>query len=307
LAQHRISARWDGVIPGAFPSPLDALREFLATGVMPPAYRNDWDGGLPPEIGATLTPLTAGDYTSALEGLAVLLNLPPPRPVVTRDLLVRADSAGLNCSIFDRIALGTTTALIDASGRPYRFPNSFHVVPGLAVRVLGFADAQASACANETLEVVRVGSESQTHVTSVPLPSASDSDGNLLDDAWELLFFGALGNDPFADLGGGHTLLQSYLDGGDPLLFVNYPPANLALPAVQIAAVNETTVQLTWQFPAAYADALDFTLQATPTLGGIWMEQAVAVENLGAGFLRILIPLDTQSDAAFWRLALSLK
>jgi hypothetical protein len=307
LDVYRISARWGGVFPGAFPSPLDALREFFATGVMPPAYRNDWNGGLPPEIGPTLTPLTASDYTSALEGLNVLLNLPPPRPVVTRDLLVRPDSGGLNCSIFDRIALGTTTALVDANGRPYRFPNAFHVVPGLAVRVLGFADATASACANETLEVVRVGSESQTHVTSVPLPSASDRDGNLLDDEWELLFFGALGNDPFANLGGGHTLLQSYLDGGDPLLFANYPPANLALPVVQITAVNESTVQLTWQFPAAYADALDFTLQATPTLGGAWMEQPAVIENLGAGAFSIEIPLASQADTAFWRLALSLK
>jgi hypothetical protein len=307
LDVYRISARWGGVFPGAFPSPLDALREFFATGVMPPAYRNDWNGGLPPEIGPSLTPLTASDYTSALEGLNVLLNLPTPRPVVTRDLFVRPDSAGLSCTILDRFALGTTVALVDANGRPYRFPNAFHVVPGLAVRVLGFADAPASACASETLEVVRVGSESQTHVTSVPLPSAADSDGNLLDDDWELLFFGGLGNDPFADLGGGHTLLQSYLDGGDPLLFVNYPPANLALPAVQIAAVNETTVQLTWQFPAAYANALDFTLQATPTLGGVWLEQPAVIEHLGAGAYSIEIPLAAQSDAAFWRLALSLK
>ncbi|MBE0540181.1 MAG: hypothetical protein IH623_02240 [Verrucomicrobia bacterium] len=307
LDVYRISARWGGVFPGAFPSPLDALREFFATGVMPPAYRNDWNGGLPAEIGPLLTPLTASDYTSALEGLNVLLNLPAPRPVVTRDLLVRPDSAGLSCTILDRFALGTTVALVDANNRPYRFPNAFHVVPGLAVRVLGFADAPASACASETLEVVRVGSESQTHVTSVPLPSAADSDGNLLDDDWELLFFGGLGNDPFADLGSGHTLLQSYLNGGDPLLFINYPPANLALPAVQIEALNQSSLQLVWQFPAAYAQFLNFQLQATPALGGAWWEQAAVVENLGGGFFRIVVAVDSELDAAFWRLALSLK
>jgi hypothetical protein len=306
LDVYRISARWGGVFPGAFPSPLEALREFLATGVMPPAYRNDWDGGLPPEIGPTLTQLAATDYTSALEGLAVLLNLPAPRPVVTRDLLVRADSVGLNCTILDRVALGTTVALVDANGRTYRFPNAFRVVPGLAVRVLGFADVPASACANETLEVVRVGSESQTHVTSVPLPSASDRDGNLLDDDWELLFFGALGNDPFANLGSGHTLLQAYLDGRDPLLFAHYPAANLGLPVVQIQLLDENHVQLLWQFPLPYANSLEFKLQATATLGGVWFEQPVAAESLGGGNFRIVAPVNSNLTAVFWRLAMSL-
>lgn len=307
LDVYRISARWGGVFPGAFPSPLDALREFFATGVMPPAYRNDWEGGLPVEIAPLLTPLTASDYASALEGLNILLYLPPPRPVVTRDLLVRADSVGLNCSIFDRIALGLTTALVDANGRPYRFPNAFHVVPGLVVRVLGFADAPASTCASETLEVVRVGSESQARVTSVPLPSASDRDGNLLDDDWELLFFGALGNDPFANLGGGHTLLQSYLDGGDPLLFANYSPADLGLPTVQIQSSDENQVQLTWQFPLPYANSLEFKLQATAVLGGEWFELPASAESLGAGNFRIIAPVNTNATAVFWRLALSLQ
>jgi len=307
LDVYRISARWSGVFPGAFPSPLDALREFLATGVLPPAYRNDWNGGLPVEIGPALTPLTAGDYTSALEGLTVLLTLPTPRSVVTRDLSVRADTVGLNCTILGRFALGTTVALVDAAGRPYRFPNAFNVISGLAVRVLGFADAPAGGCAAETLEVVRVGNESQTHVTSVPLPSAHDADGNLLDDDWERLFFGGLGNNPFANLGNGHTLLQSYLDGTDPLLLGSYPPAQLSLPAVQIESVNESAVQLLWQFPPAYAAFLNFKLQAVPGLGGVWMEQPAVVENLGGGFFRILAAVDAESDAAFWRLALSLK
>ncbi len=304
---YRISARWGGVFPGAFPSPLEALREFLATGVMPPAYRNDWNDGLPLEIGPSLTPLTASDYTAALDGLVALLSLPAPRPVVTRDLLVRADSVGLTCTLLDRLALGATVALVDVNGRPYQFPNTFHVVPGLTVRVLGFADGPANACASETLEVVRLGSESQTHVTSVPLPSASDSDGNLLDDDWELLFFGALGNNPFADLGGGHTLLQSYLDGSDPGLPGSYLPAQLALPAVQIEALNESAVQLVWQFPAAYANSLNFKLQVTSALGGGWLEQPAVVEDLGAGNFRIVAAVDYESDAVFWRLALSLK
>ncbi|HNQ73524.1 MAG TPA: VCBS repeat-containing protein [Verrucomicrobiota bacterium] len=307
LDVYRISARWGGVFPGAFPGPLEALREFLATGVMPSAYRNDWVGGLPPEIGATLTPLTVEDYTAALQGLDSLLNMPSSRPVVTRDLRVRADSVGLNCTILDRFAFGNTVALVDANGRPYRFPNAFHVVPGLALQVLGFADVPASACATETLEVVRIGNEAQTRVTSVPLPSATDSDGNLLDDDWERLFFGAPGNDPFADLGGGYTLLQSYLDGSDPWSPGNYPPAQLGLPAVEIAAVNETTVQLTWHFPPAYAQFINFKLQTVPALGGAWWEQFAVVENVGGGYFRIVATRDPGADAAFWRLSLSLK
>jgi hypothetical protein len=206
----------------------------------------------------------------------------------------------------DRFALGNTVALVDANGRPYRFPNAFHVGPGLAVRVLGFADAAASACANRTLEVVRVGSESQTHVTSVPLPSASDRDGNLLDDDWELFFFGALGNDPFVNFGGGHTLLQSYLDGSDPLLFANCPAANLGLPAVQIQSLDENHVQLRWQFPLPYANSLEFKLQTTPALGEAWFELPATVERLGGGNFRIVAPVNSNATAVFWRLAMSL-
>jgi hypothetical protein len=147
LDVYRLSARWGGIFPGAFPSPLDALREFLATGVMPVAYRNDWTNGLPPEIGPTLTPLGPADYATALDGLSVLLALPAPRPVVVRDLVVRPDSVGLNCTLLNRAVLGTPVALVTAEGRPFRFPSAFALVPGVAVRVTAYADLPASACA----------------------------------------------------------------------------------------------------------------------------------------------------------------
>lgn len=309
LEVYRISARWGGQFPGAFPAPLDALREFFATGVLPVAYRNDWTNGLPPAFGGALTPLTTNDYASAYAGVAMLVSLPAPRPVVVRDLLVRPDSIGLNCTVLNRVGLGTPVALVTAEGRPFRFPSSFSLVPGVAVRVTAFADAPSTGCAAETLEVIRLGDELLAQVTGVPLPSPTDTDGNLLDDDWERLFLGGLGNDPFASLGGGHTLLQSYLDGTDPMLPGSYgqqPPASLAPPAVEISRLNPTTVQLRWQFSPAYAPRLDFKLQGTTALGASWENLPASVEDLGGGQYRMLASSPT-GNTAFWRLTLRLR
>lgn len=309
LEVHRISARWGGQFPGAFPAPLDALREFFATGVLPVAYRNDWTNGLPPAFGGALTALTTNDYASAYAGVAMLVSLPAPRAVVVRDLLVRPDSIGLNCTVLNRVGVGTPVALVTAEGRPFRFPSSFSLVPGVAVRVTAFADAPSTGCAAETLEVIRLGDELLAQVTGVPLPSPTDTDGNLLDDDWERLFLGGLGNDPFAGLGGGHTLLQSYLDGTDPMLpgsYGQWPPASLAPPTVEIRRLNPTTVQLRWQFAPAYAPRLDFKLQGTTALGAVWENLPASVEDLGGGQYRMLASSPT-GNTAFWRLTLRLR
>jgi hypothetical protein len=309
LDVYRISARWGGKFPGAFPAPLDALREFLATGAMPAAYRNDWTNGLPPEMGGALTALTTNDYAAAHDGLATLLTLPVPRPVAVRDLLVRPDSLGLTCTVLNRLGLGTPVALVTADGRPFRFPSAFNLVPGIAVRVTGFADVPASPCAAETLEVIRLGDALLAHVTGVPLPSPTDADGNLLDDDWERLLLGSVGNEPFTDLGGGYTLLQTYLDGTDPWLpgsFSTFPPAHLAPPEVLISKVTPSALQLLWSFPPVYAAKLNFQLQGTVALGGPWQSLPATVEDLGGGQFRMLTVIDGGPPMAFWRLTLRL-
>ena len=310
LDVYRISARWGGQFPGAFPGPVDALREFLATGVMPRAFRNDWDSGLPPQMGGLLTPLGAADYSSASNGLITLLNLPSPRPVVTRNLLVLSNSLGLTCTVLQRFDTSGLVALEDASGRPFRFPGTFDLVPGMAVKITGFADVPTNGCAAETLEVVLLGDDLQAFVTDVPLPVAGDGDGNLLDDEWELLFLGGLGNDPFASLGGGYTLLQSYLDGTDPWLpgsFMAKMPANLQLPAVQIEPFGAAQMKLTWHFHPFYANRIAFRLQTTPALGDPWSEVPESVQYLGGDEFQMVAPLNPNDSTGFWRMKLSLK
>jgi hypothetical protein len=182
-------------------------------------------------------------------------------------------------------------------------------VPGVAVRVTAYADLSASACASETLEVIRLGDDLLASVTGVPLPSPTDTDGNLLDDDWERLFLGGQGSDPFAGLGSGYTLLQAYLDGADPALPGSYgqrPPAHLAPPAVDISRLNPTTLQLLWQFPAAYAPRLEFKLQEVTALGGLWENLPAAVEDLGGGHYRMLASAPV-GNTAFWRLTLRLR
>ena len=276
---------------------------------MPVAYRNDWTNGLPSEIGPSLTPLGPADHAAARNGVSLLVALPAPRPVIVRDLVVRPDSLGLNCTLLNRAVLGTPVALVTAEGRPFRFPSAFALVPGVVVRVTAYADLPASACASETLEVIRLGDDLLASVTSVPLPSPTDTDGNLLDDDWERLFLAGLGSDAFAGLGSGYTLLQAYLDGADPALPGSYgqrPPASLAPPTVDISRLNPSMVQLRWQFPPAYFPRLEFKLQGVPVLGGAWANLPATVEDLGGGNSRMLAHAPV-GNTAFWRLTLRLR
>jgi hypothetical protein len=45
---YRISSRYANSAPGAFALPIDALRQFVATGGLPPAYVNDPVAPTPP-------------------------------------------------------------------------------------------------------------------------------------------------------------------------------------------------------------------------------------------------------------------
>jgi hypothetical protein len=308
---YRISARWAGLFPGAFPNPLDALREFLATGQMPRAYTNDWEDGLPSAIGPSLTALTPADYALAMQGLATLLALPDPRPLVTRTLVVEENSAQLHCTVLARLDTTGLVALVDPDGAPFRFPGNFRLVPGTLVQVTGYADAPSNPCAPETLEVVRAGDSFLAFVTGIPSPAGNDADGNLLDDDWELLFLGSTGNDPFAQLAGdGYTLLQIFLDGTDPLDPASYTTvavANLAPPAVQIAPLADGSVKLSWKWPAQYAGQIGFELQTNTTLLGPWNSTPATVQHDGAGNFELNAPVAPEATRLFWRLALKLK
>lgn len=81
------------------------------------------------------------------------------------------------------------------------------------------------------------------HVSAV----AVDSDGNGLPDAWEMQYFGHIGNDPNSSPdGNGFTLLQDYQSGANPTNYYSQPNPNgpgaiLITPTITIVGGNNQT------------------------------------------------------------------
>lgn len=310
LDVYRLSAAHGNEFPGAFAPPVEALRQFMHTGMVAPGYGNDpWTGPTPP-AGAPFGTLPDAAYTSAMVGVQKILAAIPARPVATLQLVVRNDTATSACTRLDRDLIGGQVSLIDSAGAPFKFPDAFDIVPGAKIEVTGFTDVPASPCGGDSLEVVLYAGAPVVQVTSIPSSTGLDSDGNLLPDAWELFFFGELGNDPFADLGGdGYTTLQKYLDGNDPINPTAYSgtvAVNLALPAVQIAPFAGGQLKVSFNFPMVYANLVNFGLQTTNGLGGGWGTAPEVFAQTTPGHFEVVLP--TGADAKrFWRVTLQLK
>jgi hypothetical protein len=118
--------------------------------------------------------------------------------------------------------------------------------------VIGYSDRDAIN-GLASIEVVSV------LVSSLGAPSPTDSDGNLLPDAWELAFFGAIGQNPASSGDGSpYSLLQEYLDGTDPGCATDSPaspPVTIGISNVRIAPVpGSAGIRLSFDFPASYAN-----------------------------------------------------
>lgn len=310
---YRISAAYGNTYPGAFDAPIDALRTFILTGVMPTAYTQA-NPQLTPAgwniLPATFTSLTASDYTAATQGVSDLRALITARPVADFDLVVRADTVSESCTILDRYSMGGTYALFRSDGTRFRFPDNFDVIPGVRITVRAYTDATFATCTGTPLEVLAIDGVPVTTVTVIPAASATDTDGNLLGDEWELAFFGSLGNDPWAKpAGDGYTTLQKYLDSADPFLFASYgalPAAALVIPDVAIGAGSVGTATLSFSYPSTYFGKLRFRVQTNTSLSAPagWTDVTSTFGLGGSGRYEATVPYT--GGTQFWRVLVSL-
>jgi autotransporter-associated beta strand protein len=97
-------------------------------------------------------------------------------------------------------------------------------------------------------------------------PSGADRDGNGLVDAWELQYFGALGQNPEADPAGDGVSLA--LDNAFGLSPTNADPNISRLP--KAAAGTASPVALTYRVPVSQLDYFSFTPQITDNLLSNW-------------------------------------
>jgi len=267
---YRLSSLSNNAAPGAFPLPVDVLREFLFSGELHSNYLAN----------AALTP---GERTSAFNGATGLLASLAGRPTTNLNLEVTADSFSLDCTTLRIVGEAAEISLFFAPGVKYQFPDNFDLVPGSRVTVFGYTDLQDDQCAGADLEVISAA------LTYLPPPPIVDTDGDLLPDDWECLY----GDNAYGDLDGdGISNLQEYLDGTDSKDANSKNPFqfNLGPPQIGISLAPGNQHKISWSYPEPYAGKMKFSLWQTDALGQPFQESPYLAVPVGNGQFEITLP-----------------
>ena len=253
--------------------PIDALRIILRGGDPPSGYVG--------AVSAGGLNTTRAAYNAGLAGLASAY-----RPTATWELEIPATSPG--SGIYHRLPGEIPVALLNPAGDRFFLEQGLGLHPGTRFHVTGFTDTPPDG-PYPTMEITAAS------LTFEPAASDNDSDGNLLDDEWELFFFGTIGQDPFSKPGTtDHSLLEYFLSGLDPRGDTppTSPPVNLAPQNTGTATTSEGEFIIDFSFPAAWQDQFVFTLEKSPTLdpGSFIPVPEATVVPLSGDILRATIP-----------------
>jgi hypothetical protein len=286
---YRISSALHDTPAGKFASPVDTLRQFLCTGTLPSNY-------------LAHTTLTATALATAFASAAQILNGQSPRPTTNLALVVRLDTFTGACTVLDTVFSGGVKSLFHQSGEPFRLLENFDLPPGSQINVFGYTDVTAPACAGDAIEVITLA------LNSVPATSSADTDGDLLLDELEWFFFGGLGPDGSGDADNdGISDLQELLDGTDPKNARSKAARALNFqPQLSLGAGVNGHFKLSWDWPEAHANKVEFKLLSSLALGQPFIEVPGGVSHLGGGHFEITLPNAGQL-AQFYRLSLALK
>jgi hypothetical protein len=278
---YRISSLSNNAAPGRYPLPVEALRQFIATGVLHSNY-------------AAVTSITPAARTAAKTSVDLVLAAIRPRPIVTVDLVITPATFDGECTVLETVSGGSPRNLFTAPGVPFKFPQSFEIVDGAMIRVRAFNDLDED-CAGTDLQVISAS------LLSVPPEPLADVDGDMLPDAWECIFLAGNG-DPAGDLDGdGIPNLQEYLDGTDPgdNVYKALAKVDLSPPILQINLVGDGVQQIGWNFPAAYANRFEFDLLATDALGEGFRGVGQAPTRLPGGDFEVNLPISDEGSRFF--------
>lgn len=286
---YRISSRMADEFPGRFVLPFDALRAFVGEGVFPSSYAEH----------IRLTPSETG---LARDLVDQLMQRPVQRPLESFHAVIPAGTAVDGYTVLTSLAM-EDWALFNESGEAFAFPTALALLPGSRIRVEGYADVAVPACSDRAMEVRRID------MVAVPFATPADADGNLLGDDWERLHFGTTGQNPFnAADGSEYSVLQQYLEGTDPRDALCLPegPALSLEPPVITAVHHADGLGLSWQWPATYADAVEFVLFSSENLLEFAPDASVGTHH-GDGSFSLSIPKASYGDPAFFRLGMRLR
>jgi len=279
---YRVSSTQLDEAPGELKPPLDALRQFLRFIFLDSEY----------SLRVNLTPEQIQQVSQNIypwrfnapvrSHVTLTLKIPQTAPADGRTY-ARSQSGALLYSLWDQ------------RGQPFELPGHFRVTPGSEFHITAYNDLPPVS-GSLPLEVFSLT------LTTVPLPSVTDADGNLLPDEWERLFFGSTGQDAFSSPNGsGYTLLQQFLEGSDPTQHSSVPsgpPAVFVFEDVAPQRDETGSYSIYFHWPTAYLQAFEFIVRESTDLT-TFTPRSATITHLGGGHHRAVIPASSLTRAFY--------
>lgn len=274
--------------PGLYPLPITVLRVYLLNGTLNSNY-------------AAQVSLNNSDLDQAYDQATNFLAGISPRMIEQFMLEVQEDSFSNACPVLYTSG-GTGKSLYDSEGRPYIMPFSFNLGAGAEVTARAFTDVVWNRVpGTDPIEIISLS------LTAVPVSSDTDANGNLIPDALEDNLLVSPGSPSHLDSDGdGYSDLQEYLDGSDPSDPLSTPAGaivDLSPPEVIITSLGGGQVELSVQWPFAYADPFIFSVIYSDDLGtpGFSTDHELAEGELTS------ILNTSSSDARFFKIGMQLR
>ena len=287
---YRVSSTEHDANPGLLKPPVDVLRQFIRFISLDQEY----------ESRVSLTP---EQMQQIFQIIYPLRYDAPVRPYVSLTLKV-PNSAATDGRTYATSLDGAQTYLLkDFRGRPFELPGYFQVTPGSQFSILAYDDLPAES-GGHPLEVYSMT------LTTIPLASVTDTDGNLLPDDWELLFFGSMGQDPLSSGdGSGYSLLQEFLAGTDPTDALNSPsgtPATFSFGGLVEQRRNEEgSFVIVFQWSSSFGDAFELVVQESTDMVHFTTCENATIQHLDGDQYQALVPAST-AKKVFYRVGIRL-
>lgn len=294
--------------------PLDALRSVIRNGlIVDPgatvALTYNPDGSIATTGTRTNPYATISNVliTNAHNDFTNLLNDVPTtkRPVETWTVEIEAPTTLGHRYDYRRTSNSNLAWFVDSFGDRFILEQGLGLNFGAQFTVTGYVDV-SPVSGFDTMEIASID------LVVNPTATDTDSNANLLDDEWELFFFGELGlHGPFDPHPvTGHSYLQYHLSGADPRAgdldtpIVTVGPTDICI--VWLPLFNAYDIEFT--FPDEFISAVEFDLLSSETLtafGG--PVQVGGVSALGANrySLRVSSP-DSNLTKNFFQIQMSL-
>jgi hypothetical protein len=234
------------------PLPLDVLRLLVRGQAVP----SDYD----PMAGITPSDLT--DARTAISAILTQLST-AYRPVSTITVEVGPPTVPGQAYGYTNINSTMPVVFLDQFGDLFTLDQGLGIAHTTLISVQGYTDVTGPA-GHEAIEALVLT------VLSIPQPSDTDANANLLDDDWEGFFFGGLGVVGPFDLhpANGFTYLQLFLIGHDPRCedTPSEALASLNFPVPEIVVLANSNYGLQFEFPDEYFDNFEWSLQESAGL-----------------------------------------